>query len=379
MPWQQVTPMSQKKEFINLGQREDVNISRLCRYFQVSRKTAYKWLGRYRQEGEVGLGDRSRRPRSSPGATPAVLEAAVLRVREAHPAWGGRKIRARLQAQGLVEVPAASTITAILRRHGRIDPEEAEKHRAWQRFEAEAANELWQMDFKGHFAMDQGRCHPLTVLDDHSRFALGLEACADERGVTVKERLTGVFRHYGLPRKMLMDNGSPWGADAAHPYTPLTVWLLRLGVKVGHSGPYHPQTLGKDERFHRTLEAELLQYCRGLELAACQRRFEEWRLSYNLERPHEALGLAPPVSRYRESPRSFPETLPPLIYGPGDQVRKVQAEGWLTFRGRHFRLSKAFRGEAVALRPTLRDGIWEVFFGPHRIAQIDERESPDHD
>ena len=276
-------------------------------------------------------------------------------------------------------MPAASTITAILRRHGRIDPEEAEKHRAWQRFEAEAANELWQMDFKGHFAMDQGRCHPLTVLDDHSRFALGLEACADERGVTVKERLTGVFRRYGLPRKMLMDNGSPWGADAAHPYTPLTVWLLRLGVKVGHSGPYHPQTLGKDERFHRTLEAELLQYCRGLELAACQRRFEEWRLSYNLERPHEALGLAPPVSRYRESPRSFPETLPPLIYGPGDQVRKVQAEGWLTFRGRHFRLSKAFRGEAVALRPTLRDGIWEVFFGPHRIAQIDERESPDHD
>jgi transposase InsO family protein len=233
------------------------------------------------------------------------------------------------------------------------------------------------MDFKGHFATATGRCHPLTVLDDHSRYALGLEACADERGATVQERLTGIFRRYGLPRKMLMDNGSPWGADAAHPYTPLTVWLLKLGVQVGHSGPYHPQTLGKDERFHRTLKAEVLQYCRGLELVACQRRFAEWRLLYNLERPHEALGLTPPVSRYRESPRSFPETLTPVVYGPGDQVRKVQAEGWLTFRGRDYRVSKAFRGEAVALRPTLTDGVWEVFFGPHRIAQIDERESHD--
>ncbi len=379
MPWQQVTPMSQKKEFINLAVGEDANISRLCRYFQVSRKTAYKWLSRYRREGEAGLGDRSRRPRSSPGATPPILEEAVVCLRQERPAWGGRKIRARLRAQGLVQVPAASTITDILRRHGLIDPEEADKHRAWRRFEAEAANDLWQMDFKGHFAIDQGRCHPLTVLDDHSRFALGLEACTDERGVTVKERLTGIFRRYGLPRKMMMDNGSPWGSDAAHPYTPLTVWLLRLGVKVGHSGPYHPQTMGKDERFHRTLETELLRYCRGLELAVCQGRFEAWRQTYNLERPHEALGLVPPVSRYRESPRSFPERLPVWEYGPGDQVRKVQVEGWLSFRGREFRVSKAFRGQAVALRPTLNDGVWEVFFGPHRIAQIDEMEAADHD
>ena len=148
---------------------------------------------------------------------------------------------------------------------------------------------------------------------------------------------------------------------------------------MGHSGPYHPQTLGKDERFHRTLKAEVLQYCQSLELAACQRRFEEWRLVYNLERPHEALGLAPPVSRYRQSPRSFPERLPQWDYGPGDQVRKVQAEGWISFRGREFRVSKAFRGERLALRPTLTDGVWEVFFGPHRLAQIDEREAVDHD
>jgi transposase InsO family protein len=371
MPWLQVTLMSQRKEFVKLAMVDGANLARLCQGFNVSRKTGYKWLARYLGEGEAGLFDRCRRPRASPWVTPPEMEEAVLRVREAHPAWGGRKIRARLQAQGWVTVPAASTITAILRRHGKIDPAESMQRRAWQRFEAQAPNELWQMDFKGHFAAAQGRCHPLTVLDDHSRYALGLEACDNERTGTVKERLQRIFRRYGLPRKMLMDNGSPWGSDWAHPYTPLTVWLLKLGVQVGHSGPYHPQTLGKDERFHRTLKAELLKYCQGLELLQCQPRFDAWRLVYNLERPHEALGLAVPASRYRVSSRSFPETLTPVEYGPVDQVRKVQAEGWISFRGQDFHLGRAFRGEAVALRPTSSDGVWEVVFCNQRITKID--------
>lgn len=374
MPWQQVTPMSQRKEFVNLALTDGANIARLCRRFTISRKIGYKWLARYREEGEAGLANRSRRPHHSPGETEEALMAAVLTVRADHPAWGGRKIRARLQAQGWAGVPAASTITEILRRHGLLNPEESAKHKAWRRFEAEAPNDLWQMDFKGHFAAATGRCHPLTVLDDHSRYALGLEACADEQSHTVQQRLTVIFRRYGLPRKMLMDNGSPWGLDAAHPYTLLTVWLLRLGVKLGHSRPYHPQTLGKDERFHRTLKAEVLQYCQGLELERCQARLDAWRIVYNLERPHEALGMAVPMSRYRESPRSFPESLPPLVYGPGDQVRRVQAEGWITFKGRYFRLCKAFRGEAVALRPTATDGLWEVYFGQHCIDRINLRE-----
>lgn len=379
MPWKLETPMSQRKEFASLALADGANMARLCHRFEISRKIGYKWLARYREAGEAGLADRCRRPHRSPGATQEALVAAVLAVRAAHPAWGGRKIRARLQAQGWTPAPAASTITEILRRHGLINPEESAKHKAWQRFEAEAANDLWQMDFKGHFAAAAGRCHPLTLLDDHSRYALGLEACADERGVTVKARLTEIFRRYGLPRKMLMDNGSPWGSDAAHPYTPLTVWLLRLGVKVGHSRPYHPQTLGKDERFHRTLKAEVLQYCQGLGLDRCQARLDAWRLVYNLERPHEALGMAVPLSRYRESPRTFPETIPTLVYGPGDQVRRVQAQGWITFKGRDFRLSKAFRGEPVTLRPTVSDGQWEVYFGQHLIARINLREAPEPD
>jgi len=372
MPWKQVTPMSQRKELVSLALTDGANMARLCRRFEISRKIGYKWLARYREEGEDGLADRSRRPHHSPGETREALVAAVLGVRAAHPAWGGRKIRARLQAQGQEEVPAASTITGILRRHGLIDPAESAKHQPWQRFEAEAPNDLWQMDFKGHFEAAAGRCHPLTVLDDHSRYALGLEACADERLHTVQQRLTYIFRRYGLPRKMLMDNGPPWGAEAD--YTSLTVWLLRLGVGVSHSRPCHPQTMGKDERFHRTLKAELLQYCQGRELVHCQPRFDAWRLTYNLERPHEALGMAVPASRYRDSPRGFPERLPSREYGPGDLVRKVSVIGEITFRNRSFRVGKAFRGETVALRPTVTDGQWEVYFGQHRIGQINLRD-----
>jgi transposase InsO family protein len=374
MPWKELTPMSQRKEFVNLALTDGANMARLCRRFEISRKIGYKWLARYGEAGEAGLADRSRRPHHSPGETREALVAGVLALRAAHPAWGGRKIRARLQVQGWTQVPAASTITAILHRHGLIAPEESAKHKAWRRFEAEAPNDLWQMDFKGHFEAAGGRCHPLTVLDDHSRYALGLEACADERRHTVQQRLTAIFSRYGLPRKMLMDNGPPWGTEGQADYSALTVWLLRLGVKVGHSGPYHPQTLGKDERFHRTLKAEVLQYCRGLELARCQARLDAWRLVYNLERPHEALGMAAPVSRYRESHRSFPAQLPALEYGPGDLVRKVSIIGEITFRNRSFRMGKAFRGETVALRPTVTDGLWEVYFGQHRIARINLRE-----
>jgi transposase InsO family protein len=370
MPWKQVTLMSQRKEFVTLALHEGANLTELCNGFEISRKTGYKWIKRFLEEGDTGLQDRSRQPHRSPKKTALAIETDVIQVRKAHPAWGGRKIHSRLQALGRTQVPAASTITAILHRHGLIDPEEAAKHKAWQRFEAEAPNDLWQMDFKGHFPAAQGRCHPLTVLDDHSRYSLGLKACGDERDLTVRECLTVIFRRYGLPRRILVDNGSPWGADREHPHTTVTVWLMRLGIGVTHARPYHPQTLGKDERFHRTLKAEVLHYCQGLDLLACQRRFDAWRFLYNHERPHESLGMAAPANRYRQSSSHFPKTLPPLEYGPEDRVRKVVEGGYIFYRNREYRIGKAFKGEYVALRPTLIDGILEVFYGNHKIAQI---------
>lgn len=363
--------MSQRLEFVSMARQEGRNLAELCRRFGISRKVGYKWLKRYSQEGIVGLEDRSRRPQKSPSRTRGEVEEAVLGIRRVHTAWGGRKIKARLQRLGWTGVPSPSTITEILRRHSCLNPGESEKHQPWNHFEAEAPNVLWQMDFKGHFEAAEGRCHPLTILDDHSRYGLCLQACGDEQTTTVHSHLVSVFRRYGLPNKLIVDNGSPWGSDGEHPFTVLTVWLLRQGIRVGHSRAYHPQTLGKEERFHRTLKAEVLQYCVGLDLEACQRRFEDWRKVYNFERPHEALDLATPASRYRPSGRPFQESLPPIEYSPEDQVRKVQQGGTISYKNREYSLPKAFYGQYVALRPTNEDGIIDVFFCNHKIVQLD--------
>ena len=370
MPWTEVSVMSQRLEFVSLAQREGNNMRELCRRFGVSPSTGYKWLRRFSDGGAAAMVDQPRRPHHSPQRTPLEVEQVVLAVRDAHPAWGARKLRAWLLARGHEHLPSPSTITAILQRQGRTDPMEGRKHKTWQRFERQAPNQLWQMDFKGHFPLSTGRCHPLTVLDDHSRFALGLEACPDETAKTVQQRLTTIFRCYGLPDRMVMDNGSPWGSDEDHHYTPLTVWLLRLGIAVSHGRPYHPQTQGKDERFHRTLKAEVLQGRTFVDLTQCQRTFDPWRTLYNLERPHEALGMAVPASRYQVSSRSFPETLPPVEYGPDDLVRRAGDRGRISVFGREFKVGRAFKGLPVALRPTADDGTFNVFFMTYNIAQI---------
>lgn len=367
--------MSLRREFVMLARQEGTNFRALCRRFGVQPRIGYKWLERYAQEGEAGLADRARRPQRSPTRTPAEIEAMTLAVRGQHPCWGGRKLRRRLIDLGVRTVPSASTITAILHRHNLIATEESAKHRAFVRFEHAAPNELWQMDFKGHFATAGGRCHPLTMLDDHSRFALTVSACADERRATVAAVLTDVFRRYGLPDRMLMDNGSPWGADDDAPWTKLTAWLLRLGVGVAHGRPYHPQTQGKDERFHRTLLAEVIGRRAWRDLADCQAAFDAWRHVYNAERPHEALGLATPATRYQISRRSFPECLPVIDYGAGAIVRKVHDKGEIYFADRMWRISKAFQGQPVALRPTTVDGRYDVVFCQHKIAELDLREA----
>lgn len=376
MSWREVSVIDQREEFARLALSPDANRQELCRRFGISRSNGYKWLQRYLSEGRDGLSERSRRPHRSPRRTAGAVEAAVLRVREdSNNAWGGRKIARVLHDAGESAAPAASTITEILRRHGKLERRGAEHPGPFQRFERAQPNELWQMDFKGHFQTGRGRCHPLTVLDDHSRYALGVEACGDERDATARERLVAVFQRYGLPDAMLMDNGPPWG-DAGGPYTAFTVWLMRLGVRVAHGRPYHPQTQGKDERFHRTLKAEVLAGRNFADLAACQRAFERWRHVYNHHRPHQALDLARPGERYRASRRSFPETLPPIEHDGDDLVRIADRDGRVSFKNRRLRLGKPFRGQPVALRRTAEDGVFSVHFCTHRIGTIDLRATP---
>lgn len=371
MPWEQVTVMSRRAEFVRLASQPGVNRAELCRRFNISRKTAYKLLHRWQREGSSGIADRSRRPHHSPKRTAEHLEQQVVRLREQYH-WGGRKISHRLRVLGHRSAPAPSTITGILRRHGLLDEAECQKHEPVHRFEHAQPNELWQMDFKGHFATTTCRCHPLTVLDDHSRFCIKLHACEDERANTVEELLFQAFELYGLPKRMLMDNGSPWGSFAGHPMTVLTVWLIRLGIRISHGRPYHPQTQGKDERFHRSLDCEVLRWERFSDLQHCQRSFDRWRDIYNLERPHESLGMQVPAQRYRPSSIAMPARLPAIEYAPADIVRKVD-NNTVRFRKRSFRVPKALHGYPVALRPTSLDGQWTVHFCNYLVTTIDFR------
>jgi transposase InsO family protein len=294
MPWRTLTPMSQRLEFVVLATQSGLAFSELCRRFAVSRKTGYKWLARYKTGGAEALVDRSRKPHRSPKQVAPALADTVIALR-AETAWGGRKLRRRLQDLGHTQVPAASTCTEILRRADLLKKDGPRG--PLQRFERALPNELWQMDHKGDFATQSGqRCHALTVLDDHSRYNLVLDAAANQRTPTVRSALQAAFERYGLPEAILCDNGGAWGRSGdATGHTALSVWLLRLGVRVLHGRPYHPQTQGKEEGFHRTLEHELLSRHTWRDLAHCAARLaagRHARHALSRERSAGARGVA---------------------------------------------------------------------------------------
>lgn len=366
--------MSQRSEFLVFARMPGANISELCRRFAISRQAGYKWLRRA-AAGELDVRDHSSRPRVSPHRTAPGLEAQVLGVRQRFPFYGGRKIRYLLLREGIEKPPAASTITAILRRNGLLSPERR-RVRNWQRFEHATPNALWQMDFKGHFPMSRRRCHPLTVLDDHSRFCVCLAACPDEQGTTVNQQLMAAFERYGLPEQMLMDNGAPWGSAGQGLHTRFSAGLIRLGVSVRHGRPLHPQTQGKDERFHRTLKLEVIsQHPVWRDLPDVQAAFDRWRPHYNLERPHESLDFAVPASRYAPSPRALPRVLPAIDYDSDFLVRKVMDNGRIKFKGERYFVGKAFIGDPVGLHQ-VGEAVWDVYFCHQRIARIDLSQPP---
>ena len=367
MPWLESTPMSQRREFVQLAQQRALSVAELCRRFGISRKTGYKWLNRAED-----LREHSRRPQHSPTRTDARMEAQVVALRCKHPAWGGRKITRRLQDLGFADVPHPSTMTHILHRHDLIRERVSGEGARYQRFEHDRPNALWQMDFKGDFALDQRRCYPLTVIDDHARYNLVLHACSGQNRHQVQPVLVDAFRRYGLPERINTDNGQPWGSPSAtHGLSQLSVWWIRLGIRVSFSAPAHPQTNGKEERFHRTLKAEVLAGRQFHDLMHAQAAFDTWRPIYNHERPHDALGLAVPASRYRPSQRAYPERLPPIEYASADHVATVGWGGQVKFQRRRWKVSNALKDQPIAFRPTCVDGQYDIYFCHQRIMTID--------
>ena len=370
MPWNDRNKMTIKRELVLKLLTNEQSITNLCKEYGISRKTAYKWLKRYENDGIIGLEDKPKVPFQTKSTNYEHVEL-IINTRRKFPAWGGRKLRVYLINEGY-DVPSEPTFNRILKKHGLIDVSESEKRQPFIRFERSKPNELWQMDFKGHFQLKEGRCHPLTVLDDHSRFAICLNAYKSEDGLSVQEGLTNAFRMYGLPEAMTMDNGSPWKGSYPWRLSRLTVWLMRLGIKISHSSPGHPQTQGKDERFHRTIKEEILKYYQFKDLKDTQERFDEWKYQYNYIRPHEGIGMKRPADRYYSSPRLFPEVLPELIYEDAHEIRKVQKNGIIEFEGKRYFLGEHFYGELIGIKK-VEDNQFDLYFSKTKLSRIDIR------
>jgi len=377
MPWSEASRMDQRAYFVLDSLSGHFSISELCDRYGIARKTGYKWIARYKAEGKAGCRDQKRAPRRHPNATPAKLEARIVRLRRKHPNWGPVKLHACLvRDDPKVPWPCPSTIGEILKRHGLVGKRRRRRPRApWQpgRTRAEHPNQVWTADFKGQFRLGNGHlCYPLTIADAHSRYLL---VCKALRGTDLKAArrvFEAAFREYGLPEVIHTDNGVPFcAASGLLGLSSLSVWFLRLGIRLERSRPGHPQDNGAHERMHRTLKAEALKPAKRTEVAQ-QRALNRFRRIYNEERPHHALELQTPSQHYVKSPRPLPRDLPDPVYPSHFEVRYVTRIGVFWWHSQMIFLGTALRNQLIGLEH-VADGEWLVFFGDVLLGKFIER------
>lgn len=374
MPWQEVYPMDEKMRFIAAVRAADDSMSALCEEFGISRKTGYQLWRRFQEQGAAGLAPRSRAPQVVPWAiTPAVAEV-IIGLRQEHPSWGPKKLRAKLHERAPEQSwPALSTIGELLHRAGL-----SQARRRRQRATPSASplsiavrpNDLWCIDFKGWFRTGDGaRCDPLTVSDGFSRYLLCIKLVAAPGYADCRRVLEWVFREYGLPRAMRSDNGAPFASVGVAGLSRLSVWWIKLGIVPERIAPGKPEQNGRHERMHRTLKAE----CASPPAAnrnAQQRRFDQFRAEFNQQRPHEALGQTAPAKHYTAAARPYPARLEDPVYQSDYELRRVRSNGEIKWQGEMVFISQALIGEVIGLRET-DEGDAEVYFGPISLGIID--------
>ena len=377
MAWRETSVMDDRVRFIGDYLSGDFTMTALCDRHGISRKTGYKWLGRYESEGAGGLVDRSHAPLSHGRATAVGVVEALLREKEAHPSWGPRKLVARLvTVRPDIEWPAASTAGAILKRAGLVSGRRL-RMRAPPTLGPLTVpthpNHVWAVDHKGWVRLGDGRrCEPLTVTDGFSRFlvsvtATGSTACEEARPVFER-----TFREFGLPEVIRSDNGVPFASAGISGLTTLSVWWLKLGIRHERIAPGQPQQNGRHERFHRTLLEAM--HPPSSNRAEQERRFAAFTTQYNHDRPHEALNQTPPAKHYRPSPRALPDQLAEPEYPDEAAVRSVRSNGTIKWRGNFLFISEALVGERVAVVET-EPGDWQVNFFDYPVGIIDPRQN----
>jgi putative transposase len=376
MTWSERTVITQRTRFVADASHGVFSLAELCRRYDISRPTGYRWLTRFAAEGPRGLHDRSHRPHHCPHATAPELWPAIREARQHHPTWGPKKLLwlvAKHQAE--LSLPAPSTVAAWLKREGLIPAgrrRPTRPHPGRPLTQATAPNTIWTLDFKGHFRTRDGvYCYPLTVVDAYSRYLLACRALLHPTGRLTRPALERLFQAYGLPDRIRTDNGAPFAGTALARLSTLAVWWIKLGILPELIEPGHPEQNPRHERLHRTLKAETTRPP-ATTCVAQQARFTRWQQGYNNERPHEALHQQPPGSVYQPSARPFPTRLQAPEYPGHFEVRRVSRNGGIRWAHHRVPVSHTLVEEYVGFE-AIDDGLWDVYYYQCRLGRFDER------
>lgn len=374
MPWSEVSSMDQRKFLIDDYINGDFTVTELAARFEVSRKTAYKWIGRFKEEGRPGLSDRSRRPASCPFQTSGHVADEILVLRRRHPLWGAKKLLAILaERHPEIDWPSRSTVCDLLKRNGMVKAKRRRTypgHPGQPTSSFDSPNDIWCADFKGEFKTGDGYyCYPLTVTDGFSRYLLGCKGLYSTAHEGAKPQFRRLFQDYGMPLAIRTDNGAPFATTALSRLSRLSVWWIRLGIFPELIEPGCPQQNGRHERMHRTLKAHTARPPAS-SLRSQQRRFDDFLVEYNELRPHEALGMKPPVSVYQPSQRQMPSRLPEVTYPDHFEIRLVSNNGGIRWNSRWVNISHVLKKQYVGLEE-VGDGIFDVHFGFLRLGRFD--------
>lgn len=371
MPWEEKVIVTMREEFVNRVLSHEKSKAELCREYGISRSTGDKWIERY-LNGQP-LCDQSRAPHIVGNKTNDEVEKFIVEYRKKYPAIGATKIHRMLRDEGITDIPCPRTINDIFKRNGLITKEASQIATPYVRFEKSEPNEMWQADFKGHFAMRNGvRCHPLDIIDDCSRFSLCCAPLAGETYIEVRQQMEHIFLKYGMPFSFLCDNGTPWGTSQSTGFSRFEVWFMELGILTLHGRIFHPQTQGKEERFNGSLTREFLKYESFEDFEDAKIKLDKYRDFYNTKRPHYALNLDTPAKHYHPSERAYTPDISEWEYSDEYKLRKVKESGYVTIRNQGYYLSEAFSGKTIAVKESNKgQHLINLYFRQFRIGQID--------